>query len=182
MDRYRITKGDNHACLCTMRFTYWLPLFNAGEHIPCIVLESLDFCRRQKGLILHAYLLMIDHMHLIARHDDLSGALRDFKSWTSRRISEALEKDGHQRWLGLMETRAATTAAGHDRKVWEDGFHPRQIGSDAIFLQKLDYVHNNPVRKGFVARAEDWRWSSAGNYANHRDTLLEIDPIGPLII
>ena len=157
MDRYRIFKGDNHAYLCTFRFTYWLPVFNAGESCARIVLDSLDFCRRKKGLILYAYVLMIDHMHMIARHEDLSALIRDFKTWTSRQIRAGLEQAGRERWLALMETRARAVGAGQESKVWEDGAHPKRIESDAMFLQKLNYLHDNPVRKGFVARPEDWR-------------------------
>ena len=181
MDRYRVS-NDGCAYLCTMRFTHWLPVFNAGGRVSQIVLDSLAFCRKEKGLILHAFVLMIDHLHLIARHEDLSGIIRSFKSWTSRRISDALKQDGRDQWLALMESRARIEGDSLTFKVWEEGFHPKRIESDAMFLQKLDYVHNNPVRKGFVSLPEHWRWSSAANYMKSGGTVTEIDPVDPLIV
>jgi len=181
MDRYRIFKGDGYAYLLTFRFTDWLPIFNVGEPCAQIVLDSLDFCRRHKGLTLFASVLMIDHLHLIARHNDLSGVVRDFKTFTSRRIRALLEETGRERWLELLETRARSVGLGQESKVWEDGAHPKRIESDAMFWQKIEYVHNNPVRKGFVARAEDWRWSSARNYGTDNKGVMEIDRVAPLI-
>lgn len=181
MDRYRVIKGDNHAYLCTIRFVYWLPLFNAGEPIARVVLDSLDFCRRKKGLILHAYVIMIDHIHFIARHNDLSSFVRDFKTWTSKQIAASLEKDGREQWIDLMENRVGA-GVKQQRRVWDDGFHPKRIESDAMFLQKLEYVHNNPVRKGFVGSPADWRWSSAANYENKPQPAIEIDLVAPLVV
>jgi putative transposase len=183
MDRYRVTRGDGAAYLCTLTIHHWLPVFNAGTHYAGVILQSLEFMRRSKGLRLHAYVVMIDHLHLIACHDDLSGAMRDLKSWTALRLIEELHRDGRTRWLRLMEVGkdVCEKERGQQFRVWEDGFHPKVITSDAMFLQKLDYVHGNPVRKGFVSQPEDWRWSSAGNYLQQPGCALEIDPIGPLI-
>ena len=184
MDRYRIAKGDGAPYLCTLTILHWLPVFNAGDDYARIITGSLDFCRRNKGLLLHAYVIMIDHVHLLARHpDDLSGVIRDFKSWTAKRILEMLHRDGCDRWLRLMEIAAQAGGSDGSRfQVWQEGFHPKVMTSDAMILQKLDYVHRNPVHKGFVMNAEDWRWSSARNYISGDDSVLEIDRVAPLIV
>ncbi|MCP5007098.1 MAG: hypothetical protein GY941_24610 [Planctomycetes bacterium] len=49
-------------------------------------------------------------------------------------------------------------------QVWQEGFHPKMIGTQEVFIQKVEYIHNNPVRRGLVESAEYWRYSSAGNY------------------
>ena len=181
MDRYRVEKGDNRSYLCTCAFANWLPIFNVGPQYADVVLDSLKFCRQRKGLILHGFVLMIDHLHLIVRHEDLSGLMRDFKSWTAKAIAETLEQNKRHDLLAALKS-AATHAVGQDLKVWQDGYHPKAIQSDAMMQQKLDYIHANPVRKGFVASAEDWRWSSASNYLPGDHSVLEIDPIAPLIV
>jgi putative transposase len=52
-----------------------------------------------------------------------------------------------------------------DYQVWQEGSKPKQIGSDEMMLQKLEYVHNNPVKRGYVDDPVHWRYSSARNYA-----------------
>jgi REP element-mobilizing transposase RayT len=51
-----------------------------------------------------------------------------------------------------------------DHQVWQEGFHPKQIIGDSMMIQKIEYIHNNPVKRGFVDFPEDWRYSSARNY------------------
>ncbi len=50
-------------------------------------------------------------------------------------------------------------------QVWEEGAHPQLLQNQNILLQKLDYIHFNPVKRGYVDKPEDWRYSSARNYA-----------------
>jgi REP element-mobilizing transposase RayT len=182
MDRYRVVKGDGRSYLCTCACTLWLPLFNAGPHYFQIVLDSLRFCRQSKGLTLHAYVLMIDHLHLIVRHEDISALMRDFKSWTSRQIRQQIEQEKRTDLLRLLEMSAPHGGSPQEYKVWQDGFHPKGIESDTMLLQKIQYVHNNPVRKGFVAAPEDWRFSSARNYLAGDNSILEIDTVESLVI
>jgi putative transposase len=182
MDRYRVEKGDSRAYLCTCAFSLWLPVFNCGPQYFQIILDSLTFCRRQKGLILHAYVLMIDHLHLILRHADVSAFMRDFKSWNSRQITQQLEHEKRENLLRLFRMVAPQGNRSQEFRVWQDGFHPKAITSDAMMFQKIKYVHSNPVRKGFVAAAEDWRYSSARNYLKGDHSMLEIDHVGSLSV
>ncbi|WP_308472004.1 hypothetical protein [Methylobacter tundripaludum] len=50
-------------------------------------------------------------------------------------------------------------------QVWEEGNHPQIIESEAVMHQKLDYIHQNPVKRGYADQPEYWRYSSARNYA-----------------
>lgn len=182
MDRYRVEKGDQRSYLCTCTVANWLPIFNAGPQYAEIILDSLKFCRQRKGLILHGYVLMIDHLHLIVRHQDLPGVMRDFKSWTAKAIAETLLRDRRHDLLAGLKSAATHAGAHQDLKLWQDGYHPKAIQSDAMMQQKLDYVHANPVRKEFVGAAEDWRWSSARNYFSGDHSVLEVDLVAPLIV
>jgi REP element-mobilizing transposase RayT len=62
-------------------------------------------------------------------------------------------------------------------RVWQAGYHPAAIVSRAFFDQKLEYIHYNPVKKGFVEKPEDWKYSSARSYLLEDDRLIEIDRI-----
>ncbi len=59
-------------------------------------------------------------------------------------------------------------------KIWQDEFHPKAIYSPNFFLQKLEYLHNNPVRKGLVLKAEHWKYSSAGTWLNDEENDVKI--------
>ena len=92
------------------------------------------------------YVFMPSHIHLLLWIDGgrLSGFMRDFKKF----ISQKAFKD-----IGI-----------NDSKIWMDGFDRVVIYSDEILLQKLDYIHRNPVKAGLVKESDDWKWSSARDY------------------
>jgi REP-associated tyrosine transposase len=60
-------------------------------------------------------------------------------------------------------------------KIWQTGSHPISIESDKFFHQKLNYIHENPVRKGYVDKPEYWIYSSARNYYLNDHTVIKID-------
>ena len=66
--------------------------------------------------------------------------------------------------LEIFFQAAKDKGRGNRYKVWQEGFHPIAIDTGDFFQQKLDYLHENPVRKGFVEKPEQWRSSSARNY------------------
>jgi len=57
-----------------------------------------------------------------------------------------------------------------DRKnqLWEEGVHPEMIQNYEMLRQKIDYIHNNPVKRGFVDLPEHWKYSSARNYVKQK--------------
>ena len=62
-------------------------------------------------------------------------------------------------------------------QLWQQHNRPIELWSRDVILQKLNYIHNNPVKAGFVEKAEDWLWSSARSYANMGNLLEELVPI-----
>jgi len=105
-----------------------------------------------------------NHLHLSAASDDLSRDMRRFKSYTARRIIELLERQQSARLLELLAFIKRAHKQESRYQVWEEGNHPQLIESDAVMRQKLDYIHFNPVKRGYVDRPEHWRYSSARNY------------------
>ena len=61
-------------------------------------------------------------------------------------------------------------------QVWQEGFHPQMITEEEVFRQKVEYIHHNPIKRGFVEQAEHWVYSSARNYFAG-DGCIEIDLI-----
>jgi len=161
---------------------YWLDIFTRQVYFN-ILEESIDFCRKEKGMEVFAYCFMPSHVHLVFRsaNDNPSGLLRDFKGFTARKIIKAIEdnpQESRKEWLLWMLERAAKKKSNvSKRQFWQQHNKPIELWSDKVIKQKIDYIHNNPVEAGFVTNPVDWKYSSARNYAED-DTILKIDNEG----
>jgi REP element-mobilizing transposase RayT len=139
-----------------------------------IVLDSMKYCIANKGLQLYAYVIMTNHIHMIvstAPGFNLSDAIRDFKRHTSKTIINTIQQEPESRrdWMLMLMQRAASKHKRNEHfQLWTHENHAIELHSVSFTKQKLDYIHNNPVRAGFVDRAEDWLYSSARNYANEQ--------------
>lgn len=139
-----------------------------------IVIASLTFCREQKRLRLHAYVILDNHLHLMVSSENLSQVIRDFKRHTAKEILAVARQDNKQWLLKQFEFFKGAHKGESQHQVWQEGFHPQAITGEEMLRQKLDYIHYNPVRLGLVDRPEDWRYSSARNYFG-QEGVLEID-------
>ena len=175
MKPYCITKNTPYY-FCTDTIVGWQCVFISLPFFEAIV-DSFNYCQREKGLMIHGYVIMPNHIHTIlsAANGNLSDVLRDYKRFTSGRISELLNEAGNNRLLNYFSTAAGRIGRGNEYKVWQSGSHPEAIISNDFFIQKLNYIHNNPVRKGFVERPEYWMFSSARNYVMDDHSVLKID-------
>lgn len=186
MPRYRILdqQGLNYLT-CTV--VGWVDVFTRASYRD-IILESLSYCQEAKGLRIFAYVLMSNHLHLIAKTDGeqpLSAVLRDFKKFTSRKILEAIENGNESRkeWrLHVFSYYARQNANNRHYQFWDQDNHPIALVSPKVIWQKVDYIHNNPVRAKWVEKAEDYLCSNARNYAlENQDCLLEVDLLEPFL-
>ncbi len=114
---------------------------------------------------MNAYVLMEKHLHLIASSADLKEEIGDLKSYTARAIIDELKKKRETRLL--WQLREAKLPHKKDRlhQLWQEGSHPQVIQGEEMMRQKIEYIHNNPVRRGYVDDPVHWRYSSARNYA-----------------
>jgi len=112
---------------------------------------------------------------LSASDGDLSSIVRDYKRFTSATISELLQESGNNRLLRYFARAAKTAGRGNAFQIWQSGSDPEPILSYAFFLQKLNYIHENPVRKGFVSRPEHRTYSSARNYYLNDHSVIAVD-------
>ncbi len=99
--------------------------------------------------------------------------MRHFKSFTARQIIDLLEQRGVQVLLQQLRALKLRHKKESTYQVWQEGSHPQQIRDDEMMLQKIEYIHNNPVVRGYVDDPLDWRHSSARNYAG-RSGLIEV--------
>ena len=99
MTRYEA--GENLPYFCTITVLDWTPVFIDARYIDTVI-ESLQFSRTKKGLQLFAYVIMPNHLHLIAAADDLHAVIRDFKRFTSRTIHDRLVADGRESVLASL--------------------------------------------------------------------------------
>lgn len=116
-------------------------------------------------------------MHLLAQSQtgDLSGIIRDFKHYTSGKFLEELEGplESRKDWLKMIFEFHAKFKNKQDFQIWTHENHGEHIYSQKFIKQKLDYIHNNPVRAGIVLKPEDYIYSSASNYAD-QESLIDV--------
>lgn len=156
----------------------WVDVFSRARYRDLII-ESLRFCRQHKGLRIYGYVIMTNHVHMIwaSSEANLSDLVRDFKTFTSKAIVDHIYQEGESRrdWLLHMFRFHARRSNGNKYfKVWTGDNHPIEIHTRAIFLQKLHYIHMNPVKAGWVKEPAEYIYSSAGQYEG-KTGLLEID-------
>ncbi|MCC8359857.1 REP-associated tyrosine transposase [Salinimicrobium sediminilitoris] len=165
-----IIKDQSRPHFLTATVVDWVDIFSRQIYRDCI-LDSLTYCVQNKGMVVYGYVIMTNHIHLIIKSEkgELSNLLRDFKKFTATKILEHLQNCGESRREWILERLALTTLT-HSRnknyQVWKYGNHPEEIYSSKFLWSKLDYIHLNPVRAGFVSRASHYTYSSASNYVN----------------
>ncbi|WP_456428760.1 REP-associated tyrosine transposase [Rhodocaloribacter sp.] len=161
--RYKVYEIDQPHFL-TATVVRWLPVF---AHPPAarVVLDALGYLQREGRLTLYAYVIMENHLHLIAAADDLRREMRAFKSYTARKIIDWLHETKRRAMLDAFREHKQAHKKDRLHQFWQEGNHPQQIQGAEMLRQKLEYLHGNPVRRGYVEEAIHWRYSSARNYA-----------------
>ena len=150
----------------TLTVVSWVDVFIRPAYC-ALVFESLEFCRKNKGLEVFEYALMPSHLHMIVRrkHGLLSDTLRDFKSFTAKKLLAAIagnERESRREWMmGLFRDHGRRSAQNTEFMFWQKTSHPELIQTSAFYLQKAQYIRNNPVVMGLVTEPEHYAWSSA---------------------
>ncbi len=165
---------DNHGpYFLTATIVNWLPLLNTPAVVE-ILLDSLKFLQQQKRLTLYAYVIMENHLHLIASALNMSKEMGDFKSYTARRIIDHYREQGAEHILAQLALHKQPYKPDRHYQLWQEGSHPQLIQGMAMMQQKVTYIHYNPVKRGWVDDPAHWRYSSARNYAG-MEGLLAVD-------
>lgn len=163
----------------TMTVVDWVDLFTRDQNRK-IIIESLDYCRKKKGLRIWAYVIMTNHMHLIvsSENNNLSGIIRDFKRHSARRLIRSVQNTSESRRDWILDRFSFAGKKSRDPgiefQVWVHDNHAVELESYKFIMQKLAYIHNNPVSAGFIDDPNAWVYSSQRNYMGE-PSVLEID-------
>jgi REP element-mobilizing transposase RayT len=171
-------KTTEDAYFITITTVGWVDVFTRLNQ-KYNILDSLKYCQQNKGLEIYAYCIMSSHIHLFCKATNgflLSDVIRDFKKFTSKKMVQTIidEPESRREWLlDYFQKAGAPLKREQKYKVWQDGYHAEHIYSNLFIKQKVEYIHNNPVKDKIVTLPEDYYFSSARNYAG-LDNDLEI--------
>jgi len=168
----------------TFSVVRWVDVFTRDIYRE-IILESLKYCQTEKGLQLHAYVIMTNHLHLIISREGknlLENIMRDFKKFTSSQLIKAIKDNPYEsrkEWmLEIFKEEGTKNPNNRYYQFWQQDNHPIELATNRMLDQKLDYLHNNPVEQGFVKKAEDYPWSSIANYIGEKG-MIDVEIILP---
>jgi len=161
--RYRVFEtGFPYFMTCTV--VGWLPIFAKPEAVE-IVYDCWRHLQEHDEFKLFGYVVLENHLHLIASAPQLPEAMRRFKSYTARQMIDLLKRRGADVLLRQLWAHKLRYKTQSEYQLWQEGSHPEQIQNDAMMWQKLEYIHLNPVKRGYVDDPLHWRHSSARSYA-----------------
>ena len=146
------------------------------DQIKIITCNALSEARNSAGFSIYAYVVMPDHLHVIT--DSIlkpSKVLWYINGIISRRVIDHLKEHGHN--SSLRKLRHETKERGYRYSLWDHHSNVFSITSEDMLMQKVNYIHQNPVRAGLVEKAEDYRWSSVRWWKRYplEDEPLEVD-------
>lgn len=171
-----VVKDQGAVHFVTFTVHQWVDVFTRDLYCEELI-KNLKYCQENRGLEIFAWVIMTNHCHLIvrAKNEDLSDIIRDFKKFTAKKILSLIENNPFESrniWIGKM--------LRIDNRIWfwEGGYHGEEIYSKQFYDTKVNYIHMNPVRAGWVEKEEDFIWSSAGNYFGLKKSKLVLAEFG----
>jgi len=157
-DKFQVSR-DSQALYITIVTKERLPVFRK-DSIKEIACKAINEARTSHNFLLFAYVIMLDHMHLLTNCPKSSAdVLRFLKGIMSRRVIDHLKEKGYH--SSLEKLRHEQWKREHKYSLWQQEKNVFSVFSEGMFMQKVNYIHLNPVRAGLVERATDYRWSSA---------------------
>ena len=163
--RYKFKNNENpYFMTCTV--VHWLPVFSSPI-VANIIIDSLKFLQKE-NVVIYAWVMLENHIHIIAKSEDMSRDIARFKAYTAKKILAYLIERNAKTILDQLKY-YKISYKGKDREIqfWQEGVHPQMICDEIMMCQKVDYIHQNHVKRGFVDEVVHWRYSSARNYLGY---------------
>ncbi|WP_305857757.1 REP-associated tyrosine transposase [Balneatrix alpica] len=161
--RYHITNASQPHFV-TFTVLHWIPVFTRPDTVH-ILLEALRFLSKE-GLKVYAWVVLENHCHFILQSSALDKDIARLKSWTAKQLIQYFVQHNVSQILEQLAFYKKAHKGDRAYQFWQEGVHPEQIQGEAMMRQKVEYIHQNPVKRGYVDKAEHWRYSSARDYAN----------------
>ena len=158
----------------------WIDVFSRETYKEKL-LESLQYCIEEKGLAVHAWVIMTNHVHLIVstKNNKIADVVRDIKKYTSRQIIELIEqnpKESRKEWmLNIFSFAGKSNNNNKNYQFWRQDYHPVELNTNEKLKQRLVYLHENPARSGLVWEAWHYKYSSALDYCTNEKGLLKVE-------
>lgn len=167
-----------HFITCTV--VEWVDVFTRKIYAD-ILIDSLKFCQQNKGLYIHAWCIMSNHIHLIISTNEstrLSDVIRDFKKFSSTAIINAIRDNPYEsrkKWmLWIFKKAGERNKRNKDYQFWQHENHPVECSTKEILQSRLRYLNENPVRAGIVRFEQDYLYSSGIDYHGKERGLIDI--------
>jgi putative transposase len=157
----------------TSTVLHWIPIFTRTQTTE-IVFESLRYLQKRDNLKIYAYVVLENHLHLVTSSDDIARSISRFKRHTAREIIDLLNEANVKTILDQLAFYKKAHKRDREYQLWQEGMQPKQILSDGMMIDRINYIHNNPVKRGYVDEGKAWRYSSARNYEG-REGMIEIE-------
>ena len=166
-ERYKVIESHSPTFV-TMTIVDWVDLFVRPAYTKAID-DSLNYGIKSKDLVVHAYVYMTSHIHLIVSStgEEIQNIIRDFKKFTSKELIREItdQAESRREWLlNKFSYAAKQSGRATHYKLWQDGFHPVLLDNYKKIEQRINYIHYNPVAAGFVYHERDWKNSSFSAY------------------
>ena len=142
--RYKITQTDAPHFV-TLTVLHWIPVFTRPQTVD-ILLESLRFLMKE-GLKVHAYVILENHLHLIVQSSQLNKDMARFKSFTAKKLLAYLKQNRIKTILEQLAFYKKAHKTDRQYQFWQEGIHPELIQNETMMLQKIEYIHYNPVKR-----------------------------------
>ena len=173
MTRTRYRFGDEHyPHFITNTVVAWLPVFSYPAFAE-VVLDSWRFLHRERDIDVLAFVIMENHLHWIAVGPQLGKRVGEFKSFTATAIIDKMKAMRYETLLQELKFYKLRHKVDQTHQMWQEGSHPQIIEHEEVMWQKIEYIHNNPLRRGYVDDPIHWRYSSARCYAG-QPGLIEV--------
>ena len=177
-EKYKIYDGG--VFFVTLTIVGWIDLFTRRDYCDIIV-NSLSYCIKHKGLKVFAFCIMPSHIHIVAAAENglLSDILRDMKSYSAKQILQTIQthpQESRKEWLLYMLAYHAKIIRHNGQyQVWQQHNHPISLHNGQLLKQRINYLHDNPVVAGIVNEAQNYMYSSANPLP-----MVALEPVGIL--
>ena len=178
-DAYQI-KNQKGLYFLTLQVVGWADIFTR-QFYRDIIIDSFVYCRKSKGLKVYSYVIMSNHVHcIVSGENNLSDVVRDLKKFTSKEILKLLNEntqESRKEWLFMIfKYHAKFNKRVEKFQFWTHENHAVELTSNEMIESRINYIHQNPVRAGYVEQEHEFIYSSAKNFAGLIN-LMEIDEL-----